>query len=153
MHIENVPRSSWKLAIVKKVLRGSDGPVRAAEIKTNSGVTSLSIYLLSPLEVTRRILRKTLRELNSRFHRSKHSEEANELLHALTARPQNVESGNQEPKLTATLLTCGVRSAHAQRDKKSARLHERRHVVALHSLFTRRVSLSVVTVFYSVKRF
>ena len=34
MHAENVPRSSWKLAIVKKVLRGSDGLVRAAEIKT-----------------------------------------------------------------------------------------------------------------------
>ena len=52
MHAENVPRSSWKLAIVKKVLRGSDGLVRAAEIKTNSGVTNRSIHLLYPLEVT-----------------------------------------------------------------------------------------------------
>ena len=94
MHIENVPRSSWKLAIVKKVLRGGDHLVRAAEIKTNSGVISRSICLLYPLEVTRRILRKTLQELNSRFHRSKHSEEVNEFLHALTARPQYVESGN-----------------------------------------------------------
>ena len=46
MHAENVPRSSWKLAIVKKVLRGSDGLVRAAEIKTNSEVTNRSIHLL-----------------------------------------------------------------------------------------------------------
>ena len=52
MHAENVPRSSWKLAIVKKVLCGSDGLVRAAEIKTNSGVTNCSIHLLYPLEVT-----------------------------------------------------------------------------------------------------
>ena len=52
MHAENVPRSSWKLAIVKKLLRGSDGLVRAAEIKTNSGVTNRSIHLLYPLEVT-----------------------------------------------------------------------------------------------------
>ena len=52
VHAENVPRSSWKLAIVKKVLRGSDGLVRAAEIKTNSGVTNRSIHLLYPLEVT-----------------------------------------------------------------------------------------------------
>lgn len=52
MHAENVPRSSWKLAIVKKVLRGSDGLVRVAEIKTNSGVTNRSIHLLYPLEVT-----------------------------------------------------------------------------------------------------
>ena len=52
MHAENVPRSSWKLAIVKKCPRGSDGLVRAAEIKTNSGVTNRSIHLLYRLEVT-----------------------------------------------------------------------------------------------------
>ena len=52
MHAENVPRSSWKLVIVKEILRGSDGLVRAAEIKTNSGVTNRSIHLLYPLEVT-----------------------------------------------------------------------------------------------------
>ena len=52
MHAENVPRSSWKLATIKKALRGSDGLVRATEIKTNSGVTNRSIHLLYPLEVT-----------------------------------------------------------------------------------------------------
>ena len=52
MHAENVPRSSWKIAIVKKVLRGSDGLVRAAEIRKNSVVTNRSIHLLYPLEVT-----------------------------------------------------------------------------------------------------
>ena len=51
MHAGNVPRSSWKLAIVKNLLRGSDGLVRAAEIKTHSGVTNRSINLLYPLEV------------------------------------------------------------------------------------------------------
>ena len=35
-HAENIPRSSWKLAILKKDLHGRDGLVRAAEIKTNS---------------------------------------------------------------------------------------------------------------------
>ena len=41
MHIyENVPQSSWKLTIVKKVCCGSDGLVRAAEIKTNSWGTN-----------------------------------------------------------------------------------------------------------------
>ena len=50
MHAENVPRSSWKLAIVKQVLCGSDGLVRAAEITTNSGVTNRSIHLLYPKE-------------------------------------------------------------------------------------------------------
>ena len=52
MHAENVPRSSWKLPIVKKVFCGSDGLVRVAESKTNSGVTNHSIHLLYPLEVT-----------------------------------------------------------------------------------------------------
>ena len=47
MHAENVPRSSWKLAIVKKVLRGSDGLVRVAEIKTNSGVINREKHILS----------------------------------------------------------------------------------------------------------
>lgn len=52
MCAENVPQSSWKLAILKNVLCGSDGLVRAAEIKTHSGFTNCSIHLLYPLEVT-----------------------------------------------------------------------------------------------------
>ena len=94
IHAENVPRSSWKLAIVKKLLRGSDGLVRAAEIKTNSGVTNRSIHLLYPLEVTLGYLRNTLRELNCRFHRLKHSEEANELLHAPAPSMWNLSTSN-----------------------------------------------------------
>ena len=38
MHADNVPQSSWKLAVVKKVLGGF-------------GVTNRSIKLLYPLEV------------------------------------------------------------------------------------------------------
>ena len=52
IHDDIVPRSSWKLAIVKRLLRGSDGGVRAADIQTRSGVTNRSIHLLYPLEVS-----------------------------------------------------------------------------------------------------
>lgn len=38
-HDGNVPQSSWKMAIIKKVLHGSDGKVRAADIQISSGVT------------------------------------------------------------------------------------------------------------------
>ena len=49
---DNVPRSSWKLAIIKRLICGSDGRVRAANIQTSTGVTNRSIHLLYPLEVT-----------------------------------------------------------------------------------------------------
>lgn len=52
IHDEKVPRSSWKLAIIKGLLRGRDGKVRAAEIQTSSGVTNRSLHLLYPLEVS-----------------------------------------------------------------------------------------------------
>ena len=68
-------------------------------------------------------------------------------------RPQYVESVNYQSRLTAILLTCGVSSAHAQRQKKRAQLHETPPCWNLYSLFTRCVSLSVVTEFYSFRRF
>ena len=45
------PRVQWKLAVVKKLLRGPDGRVRAAELHTSTGTTNRSIHLLYPLEV------------------------------------------------------------------------------------------------------
>lgn len=48
---KDLPRINWKLAIVRKLLRGPDGKVRAAELLTSSGVTNRSIHLLHPLEV------------------------------------------------------------------------------------------------------
>ena len=47
----DLPRINWKLAVVKKLLRGPDGKVRAAELHTSSGGTNRSIHLLHPLEV------------------------------------------------------------------------------------------------------
>ena len=97
MHAENVPRSSWKLAIVKKLLRGSDGLVRAAEIKTHSGVTNRSIHLLYPLEVTRTDPKEHFTGTELQIpHTQKHSEEANELLHAPTLGMWNLSTSNQD---------------------------------------------------------
>lgn len=52
IHDDNVPRSLWKLAVIKKLLCGPDGKVRATDIQTSSGVTHRSIHLLYPLEVS-----------------------------------------------------------------------------------------------------
>ena len=81
MHAENVPHSSWKLAIVKKVLHGSDGLVRVAEIETNSGVTNRSIHLLYPFEVTVKDAKEHFTGNELQIPQVKHSEEANEFLH------------------------------------------------------------------------
>ena len=67
--------------------------------------------------------------------------------------PQYVESGDKQPGLTAILLTCGVSSAHAQRQKKRACLRERPPRWNLYLLFTSFISLSVITAFYSVRKF
>lgn len=50
MHDEYVFRGPWKLAIVKRALRCSDGNVRAAYILTSSGVTNRLLHILCPLE-------------------------------------------------------------------------------------------------------
>lgn len=44
-------RSEWKLAIVQNLIRGKDGLVRAAEIKTANGWTNRPINKLYPIEV------------------------------------------------------------------------------------------------------
>ena len=47
------PRIGWKLAVVEDVVRGNDGLVRAAKLRTSTGVTiNRPIVRLYPLEVT-----------------------------------------------------------------------------------------------------
>ena len=48
------PRIGWKLAVVEDVVRGNDGLVRAAKLRTSTGVTNRPIVRLYPLEVTSR---------------------------------------------------------------------------------------------------
>ena len=46
------PRSSWKLAVIEDLIRGGDGLVRAAHIRTSTGYTNRPVSKLYPLEVT-----------------------------------------------------------------------------------------------------
>ena len=48
---EDTPRVGWKLAVVEKLITGSDGMTRAAEIRTAGGRTNRPIVRLIPLEV------------------------------------------------------------------------------------------------------
>jgi len=45
-------RSTWRLAVVKKLIKGNDGFVRAAVIRTSTGETSRPITKLYPLEIS-----------------------------------------------------------------------------------------------------
>ena len=46
------PRSTWKLAVIENLIRGSDGLVRAAHIRTSTGYTNRPVTKLYPLEIT-----------------------------------------------------------------------------------------------------
>ena len=46
------PRSTWKLAVVKDLIRGGDNLVQAAEIRTSTGHTNRAICKLYPLELS-----------------------------------------------------------------------------------------------------
>ncbi|XP_045023523.1 uncharacterized protein LOC123467803 [Daphnia magna] len=45
-------RYSWKLAVVENVIRGADGKVRAADVRTANGKTNRPINKLYPLELS-----------------------------------------------------------------------------------------------------
>ena len=49
---DDKPRNTWKLAIIKELIRGNDGLVRAANIRTKNGRTNRPITKLYPLEVS-----------------------------------------------------------------------------------------------------
>ena len=41
----------WKLAVVQDLVRGKDGLIRSAVIKTDTGITNRPIVKLYPLEI------------------------------------------------------------------------------------------------------
>ena len=45
------PRNAWKLAVIEELIRGNDGLVRAASIRTKNGQTNRPITKLYPLEI------------------------------------------------------------------------------------------------------
>ena len=51
VHADN-SRLTWKLAVVESLIRGRDGYVRSANIRTASGKTNRPIGKLYPLEIT-----------------------------------------------------------------------------------------------------
>ena len=53
---DDAPRAGWKLAVVEKLITGSDGMTRAAEIRTARGTTNRPIVRLIPLEVNGRLI-------------------------------------------------------------------------------------------------
>ena len=48
---DDAPRINWQLAVIKDVVRGSDGLIRAAYIRTKNGRTNRPIARLYPLDV------------------------------------------------------------------------------------------------------
>ena len=48
---DDTPRMQWRLAMIEEVIKGLDGLVRAARIRTSSGKTNRPLAKLFPLEV------------------------------------------------------------------------------------------------------
>ena len=49
---DDTPKVNWKLAVIQQVIKGKDGLIRAANIRTANGITNRPITKLYPLEVT-----------------------------------------------------------------------------------------------------
>ena len=49
---DDLPRGSWKMAVIKRLIDGHDGYVRAAEVRTKNGQTNRPISKLYPLEIS-----------------------------------------------------------------------------------------------------
>ena len=49
---DDTHRSTWKLAVIESLIKGGDGLVRAANIRTNTGCTNRPITKLYPLEIS-----------------------------------------------------------------------------------------------------
>ena len=49
---DDSPRITWKLAVIKELMKGKDGLVHAAKIRTAQGRTNHPIAKLIPLEVS-----------------------------------------------------------------------------------------------------
>ena len=50
------PRTSWRMAVIENLIKGNDGYVRAAEVRTSSGRTNRPIARLYPLEITSEVV-------------------------------------------------------------------------------------------------
>jgi transposase InsO family protein len=48
---DDAPRLLWKLAVVEELVKGNDGLIRSAKIRTQNGLTNRAIVKLYPLEV------------------------------------------------------------------------------------------------------
>ena len=51
VHEDNKSRLHWRLAVVEDLIKGNDGQVRAAHIRTSNHKTTRSVAKLFPLEV------------------------------------------------------------------------------------------------------
>ena len=49
---DDTKRVHWRLAIVERIIKGKDGLVRAADIKTSTGYTKSTYHQTVPLEET-----------------------------------------------------------------------------------------------------
>ena len=49
---DDIPRVHWKLAVITEVVKGKDGLIRSAVIRTTNGVTNRPITKLYPMEIT-----------------------------------------------------------------------------------------------------
>ena len=53
---DDTPRITWKLAVIEELMKGKDGLVRAAKIRTSQGRTNRPIARLIPLEVSSNVI-------------------------------------------------------------------------------------------------
>ena len=49
---DDSPRARWKMAVIENLIKGNDGNIRAAEVRTDSGRMNRPIAKLYPLEIT-----------------------------------------------------------------------------------------------------
>ena len=49
---DDSPRSQWKLAVIKDLVKGNDGYIRSVTVRTANGITNRPITRLYPLEVS-----------------------------------------------------------------------------------------------------
>ena len=61
---DDTPRVNWKLAVIQQVIKGKDGLIRAANIRTASGITNRPITKLYPLEINASSMNTTDESLN-----------------------------------------------------------------------------------------
>jgi len=51
VHEDNKPRLQWRLAVVEDLIKGKDGQIRAAHIRTSNYKTTQLVAKLYPFEV------------------------------------------------------------------------------------------------------